>query len=455
MFKKTASRRDFLRTAALTAVGLSAAACAPASPAAAPTKAADSGAAPASGEKQKVTLSMWTHDNLYVQFFTARANEWAANYPQYEFTFDFQQVPEVFTKMLSSLSAGEPVPDLFGLEQGWFGPFMKDGILDSKFVDLTPFVMAEKDKFVENNWSKFTADGKIFGVDSSLCACAFYYQSVVLEKIGLSELSKTWEDFMVVGEKAAEQGIYLSALDGEGSGIFELLFLQRGGEFFSKDNSFVLGEEANKKIAIEVLAYLQQGVEKKVFWPATGADFWGAGLMAAHKEGKVMGVPGADWWSDFILKANAKDQSGNWKIELLPKWSGGGHVSSTWGGTGFGITKSSQNAQLAWELLHYAYMTKENQIKRYTEIKYFPHMIEALNDPAVVKVRDAFYADQEVGQVWAEAAKDMPLMYQSPVRRDMQTELGTQCTNVFAGKQTPEAAIDAVIAITDQAIKDL
>jgi ABC-type glycerol-3-phosphate transport system substrate-binding protein len=454
MSKSTLSRRTFLRSAVIAAAGLTAA-CAPSGAPAAPAAATEGPGAVAGGVKEKITLSMWTHDNLYVQFFTARANEWKEKYPQYDFTFDFQQIPEVFTKMLSSLSANEPVPDLFGLEQGWFGPFMKDDIIDQKFVDLTNFILPEKDKFVENNWSKFTSNGKVFGVDSSLCACAYYYQPAVLEKAGLSELPKTWEEFLTAGEQAASQGVFLSALDGEGSGIYEVLYLQRGGQFFGSDNSFALEKDENKKIAIEVLRYLQEGVQKKVFWPATGADFWGAGLMAAHKEGKVMGLAGADWWSDFILKANAKDQSGNWKIALLPKWQGGGHISSTWGGTGFCITKSSKHVDLTWDLLHEAYMTKDNQVKRYLEIKYFPHMIDALNDPQVAEVKDAFYGDQTVGTVWSDAAKDMPLMYQSPVRRDMQTELGTQCTNVFQGKQSPEAAIDAVIAVTKKAIEDL
>lgn len=447
MTKGTVSRRDFVKVSALGGGAMVLAACAaPAAPAP---------AANAAVAKEKVSLSMWTHDNLYVQFFNARAKEWEVKYPQYEFTYDFQQVPEVFTKMLSSLSANEVVPDLFGLEQGQFPNFMKGDILGQKFVDLTDLVTTEKDKFVENNWSKFTANGKIYGVDSSLCACVFYYQPKVLEKAGLTEFPKTWEDFMAAGEKAASQGVFLSAIDSEDSGIFSLLFLQRGGAFFANDNSFVLSKAENKAMAVEVLKYLQDGIKNKVFWPATSADFWGAGLMAAHKEGKVMGVPGADWWSDFVLKPNAKDQEGNWQITLMPKWKAGGHVSSTWGGTGFGITQASKHKDLAWDLLHFTYMTKENQIKRYEEIKYFPHMIEAINDPRVTGVKDAYYGDQMVGSVLADSAKDMPLMFQSEVRVDLTTELNKQCTNVYAGKQTPEEAIDAVIAATEKAISDL
>jgi multiple sugar transport system substrate-binding protein/arabinosaccharide transport system substrate-binding protein len=273
--------------------------------------------------------------------------------------------------------------------------------------------------------------------------------------VGVSELPKTWEEFMDLGLKAANQGIFLSALDSEGSGIFDMLFMQRGGLYFDKDSNFVFGEKANRDIAIEVLGYLKNGLDNKVFWPGNGKDFWGAGIMAAHKEGKVMGLPAADWWSDSLLKTNAQDQSGNWHIGLMPKWKGGGHGSSVWGGTGFVVTKASKYADVAWDLIHYGYMTKENQLKRYEEIKYLPHMYEALNDPRFTDAKDAYYGNQQVGQTWSEAAKDMPLYYQSPVRGDLNTELAKQITNFYVGKTTADALVDSVVSVTKKAIQDL
>lgn len=459
MSKTHISRRDFLRAAAVTAAGTALAACAPAAQPSTGTQpeATKPGAQVAGGDKQKITLTMWTHDNLYVQFFSNRAKdkEWLDKWPQYEITTNFQQLPDVFTKMLASLSAGTDVPDLFGLEQGQFGNFTKNNLINDKFIDITNYIAAERSKFVENTWIKYTYQGKTYGVESALCTCGFYYQPKVLEKLGVSELPKTWEEFMDLGLKAAGQGVYLSALDSEGGAIFDMLFMQRGGLYFDKDSNFVFGEKPNRDIAIEVLTYLKNGLDNKVFWPGNATDFWGAGIMAAHKEGKVLGLPAADWWSDSLLKTNALDQSGNWRIGLMPKWKGGGHVSSVWGGTGFVVSKSSKYADVAWDLVHYGYMTKENQLKRYEEIKYLPHMYDALNDPRFTDAKDAYYGDQQVGKTWAEAAKDMPLYYQSPVRGDLNTELGKQITNFYAGKTPADAVMDAVVSVTKKAIQDL
>lgn len=454
MSKTHLSRRAFLRTAAV-AAGAALAACTPATSTTGPAGEGEPQDAP-SAEKQAVTLSMWTHDNLYVQFYTKCGNVWKEKYAdKYDITFNFQQLPEVFTKMLASLSAGEEVPDLFGLEQGQFGSYTKDDLIEQKFVDISPFIATERDKFVENTWTKYTYKGKTYGVESALCTVGYYYQPAVLEKAGASDLPKTWEDFLTLGTQAADQGIFLSALDAEGAAVFDMLFMQRGGKYFDKDANFIFGDSPNREMALEVMNYIKAGIDGQVFWPVNGADFWGAGLMAAHKEGKVMGLPAADWWSDSLLKTNAADQSGNWRIGLLPKWSGGGHASSVWGGTGFVITKDSKFPDLAWDLIHYTYMTKENQIDRYKEIKYLPHMFEALDDPEFTEATDAFYGGQKVGQVWSEAAKDMPLYYQSPVRGDLNTELGTQMTNFYAGKTTADAVMDAVVAKVNQAIDDL
>src|SRR5919202_5299918 len=109
-----------------------------------------------------VTISMWTHDILYVKFFTRRAKEWEKKYPQYHFTYNFVQVPynDLFTKVLANLSAGTGAPDLVGIEINAFSRFMKGGIAAKGLVDLTPLIGAERDKFLR--WSPYMYKGRIY-----------------------------------------------------------------------------------------------------------------------------------------------------------------------------------------------------------------------------------------------------------------------------------------------------
>lgn len=409
-------------------------------------------AAPAAG-KQPLTISLWTHDALYVKFFNARAKEWAEQHPEYQFTFDFQQVPDVWTKVLSNLAAGEPVPDLLGIEQSQFPNFMKDDIIEQYFVDLAPMIGAERDKFYEGRWSIYQHKGKVYGVESGLGTTVYYYQPAIFEKAGVDPNAlKTWDDFMAAGEKLAKQGTAMMPVDIEGDGMFSVLYLQRGGRYFNENGEFILDKPENRAIALEVLQLLKDGLDRKIFWGGNAADFWGPPIFAAYQEGKLAGAVMPDWYSDYLLKPQAEGMSGKWRMMAMPVWKAGGAPTSTWGGTGFAISKQTKNVDLVWDLLHYTYMTKENQLKRFEEIHYLPTMKEAMKDQRVTTATDPYFGGQTTGALFAQIADEMPVWYQSPFRSEMSTELVTQLTLFYKGEISAEEAIDTAIEKTKELI---
>ena len=136
----------------------------------------------AAQDASEVTLTMWTHDGLYVQFFSARAEEWQDRYPDIDFTFEFEVVPSVFDKVLGNLAAGEEIPDLLGIEQGSFPRFMQGGIIESKFLDLTDLLADDYDLIVEGRHTPYKYQGRVYGVDSSLCGVVYYYQPAIFRR---------------------------------------------------------------------------------------------------------------------------------------------------------------------------------------------------------------------------------------------------------------------------------
>ena len=125
-------------------------------------------------EKRDVTLSLWTHDGLYVEFFTNRQEEFAAMHPDINFTFDFQIIPDLPTVVLANLAAGEPIGDMIGIEQGWFPRFMQDDIIHDTMVDLTPLIGDKYNMVTEGRHTPFSSKGKVFGVDSSNSAFVYF-----------------------------------------------------------------------------------------------------------------------------------------------------------------------------------------------------------------------------------------------------------------------------------------
>ncbi|MCS7242395.1 ABC transporter substrate-binding protein, partial [Candidatus Caldatribacterium sp.] len=165
------------------------------------------------GAQEEITISMWTHDYLYVEFFTRRGEEWAAMYPEYKIKFDFTQIPydQLWPKILTALAAGKGVPDLIGIEINAFSRFMKGDIAEKTLVDLTPFIGGERDKFLR--WEPYMYKGKIYGVESALCPVVFYYRKSVFDQAGIPTPINTWEEFFEAGRKLKEKGYYIAAVE--------------------------------------------------------------------------------------------------------------------------------------------------------------------------------------------------------------------------------------------------
>ena len=405
----------------------------------------------AAQDASEVTLTMWTHDGLYVQFFSARAEEWKERYPDIDFTFEFEVVPSVFDVVLGNLAAGEEIPDLLGIEQGAFPRFMQGGIIESKFLDLTDLLADDYDLIVEGRHTPYTYQGRVYGVDSSLCGVVYYYQPAIFEERGLS-VPTTWDEYLETGAILAEEGIAMSYLVDHG-GMFMMYLLQRGGAIFDEHGEFVLPQEENRAIAIEVLNLMREGLDSGAMRYIPGSEAWGPTVINAYREGQLAGGIMPDWYSDYILKPQAEDMDGQWRIAPMPRWDdGAGHRTTVWGGTGFAVSRENENAQYAWELLQYTYVTLENQIKRYEEIAYYPTMPAAFHDERIVGLSDPYYAGQKTGEVFAEIVDDVPIWYQSLFRATFEQQMAAEMALFFEGAVTAEEAIDNVIVYLEDEI---
>jgi arabinosaccharide transport system substrate-binding protein len=160
--------------------------------------------------QDEVIISAWTHDALYIKYFESRWDEWVATHPDVKFGKpDFQIIPNAWDRYLEALAAGETLPDLLGLEQGGFPKFMKDGIIEKYFVDLSDLVANDRADYAEGRMSIYSYNGKLYGLESSLTASVYYYQPKIFEDNGV-EVPKTWEEMLATGEVLGKKGIALN-----------------------------------------------------------------------------------------------------------------------------------------------------------------------------------------------------------------------------------------------------
>ena len=401
--------------------------------------------------QEEVTLSAWTHDQLYIDYFNSRLEEWEAMHPDISFSYDFQVIPNAWDRAIEALAAGEQLPDLLGIEQGGFPNYMKDGVIANYFVDLTDRIGDRREEYAEGRWSIYSFEDRIYAMESSLTASVYYYQPAVFEEYGV-EVPTTWEEMLRLGEEVfGPAGISLNVATNSGN-WFQMLFDQRGGQTFDAEGNFVFGEEPNRSLAIEVADFVQKAVANGTFFVVLGDDHWsGATIPTAYREGRLIGHMMPDWWSTCCLKPNVEDMEGQWRIAPPPVWEGGGYETTVWGGTGWAVTQG-EDQEIAAEFLDFMYMGVESQIQRFEKINMFPTNFEAMADPRVSGLEDPFYGGQAIGEVYASVGDEVPVWYQSPFRSNWGTAVGDNLPLLFDGSMTPEAFVDEVTRLTQDAI---
>jgi arabinosaccharide transport system substrate-binding protein len=400
--------------------------------------------------QKEVTFTAWTHDQLYIDYFKTRTAEWEAAHPDLKVTWDFVVKPDAGNAVLQALAAGEPIPDLLGIEQGAFPNFMKDGVIEKYFVDLTDLIK-DPAEYSQGRMAIYSFNGKLFALESQLAASVLYYQPKIYTDNGL-EVPKTWEDMLAAGDILGPKGISQAFATDDGS-FFQMLFNQRGGAIFDKDAKFVLGDETNRPLAIEVATFIQNAVKNKTFMVVLGGDVWsGATIPTAYQSGKLSGTVMPDWWSSCCLQPGVKDMAGQWAVAVPPVWKAGGHKTLTWGGTGWAVSNQSPNADLAKDFLAFAYLGTESQVLKFKAINNFPWMLSAYKDSRVSELADPFYGGQKLGEIYGQVAEDVPAWYQSPFRASYAKAAADNLPLLFTAEITPEQFVDNVVKTTQDAI---
>ena len=408
----------------------------------------------AAGDREEVTgdvtITMWTHDALYSQYFRKRVEALNARNPDRRIVFEIEEMPEPINSFVSAYVAGEELPDMIGAIEGKFPLLMEDGVIEDLIVDLTDLIGDRYSDFVEGRWALYTHNEAIYGVESALSAVVYYYQPELFERYGVA-IPATWDEFVSAGRELAEHGVSIGIMDDDSEGLFSMLFLQRGGQFFDRDANLVFGEGENRRHAIAVLEVLRELIDAGALLDVLGNEFWGPTIPNAFASGRVAGIVAPDWYNTAVLQPGSEQMSGQWRVAPLPIWADVAESFSTsvWGGTGFMITRASEHPEIVWEIIDDGYMTLAGQLDRYATIGFYPTMYAALAHPEVTEQEHPFFGGQRIGEVFSAVALDTPPLWQSPARPFLKSSVTANLPRFITGELTPEAFIDRVVADTE------
>ncbi len=392
-----------------------------------------------------VRLSLWTHDPGFITTFqNAAADAELMRGSAFQTTISPVSAngADLLSRTITQAVAGSPGPDMLGVIISEFPRVLKPQMAENLFVDLSELVASVGDDLLRT--APYSRDGRLYALEADASISVFYYRQDEFEALGIDPEMETWDEYLDAGARAFEQsGKSIGMVsNGDNTSIFNSflqLLLQRGGSPFDEAGELTIDSPES----IEVLDYIQRGV-------ASGAllvlgDPYGSAAASALKSGTLIATVMPNWYNLYGLQSNAPEQAGLWRMRSIPRFSGGGHIASNLGGTGFAVGLDSPRAEASLDLLSRTYLTKEGQLLRYEAGGYLPTLGSLYDDPAFTEITDEYLGGQRVFDVYRQSARDLPEFYQSATMQQLSAAMGAPLLSLYRGSLTPAQTIAATV----------
>jgi multiple sugar transport system substrate-binding protein len=314
---------------------------------------------PISAQKKQVTLTAIVAEpkERWDILFNSAQQKLREKHPDIDIKVDYRVLPydATRTQILTAMAGRTPI-DLVSVDQTWLGEFAQGGFL-SDLTDRAKTWGREKDWY-QTNWDGGKYNGKLYGVWAWTDIRAMWYWKDLLDKAAINPDSlKTWNGYIADAKQLNNalrgqgiQGMHLVGASHSPDMWYPYLWML-GGEILKQKNGHPTKgtywfPEYNSAAGIKALEFLKQqvgsGIRPQInhFWGQEFADK----KFAVMLEGSwLLGVFPHEQWATL-----------NQKIGMLPMFPVpkiGDKSATMIGGWILGIPETSQNKDLAWELL--------------------------------------------------------------------------------------------------------
>ena len=314
---------------------------------------------PTSAQKKQVTLTAIVAEpkERWDILFNSAQQKLREKHPDTDIKVDYRVLPydATRTQILTAMAGRTPI-DLVSVDQTWLGEFAQGGFL-SDLTDRAKLWGRASDWY-QTNWDGGKYNGKIYGIWAWTDIRAMWYWKDLLNQAGVNPDSlKTWNGY-IAGAKQLNnalkgqgiQGMHLVGASHSPDMWYPYLW-EMGGEILKQKNGHPTKgtywfPAYNSTAGVKALEFLKQQVDAGIrpqinhFWGQEFADR----KFAVMLEGSwLLGTFPHEQWSSL-----------NQKIGMLPMFpvpNKDNKSATMMGGWILSIPETSQNKDLAWELL--------------------------------------------------------------------------------------------------------
>lgn len=383
-------------------------------------------------QAQKITIQDYFDPAGGMAKFVSRwGEEYMKKNPNVEVKHVFIPFAQLLPTILQQALTGT-LPEVIMADNPWVPNLIKGGV----YLDIT-------DKVKEwgwENWEDFfkghrdltSSEGKIYAFQITTNNLALFYRKSILDKAGIAELPKTWEELKSVSAKIKEAlGIYgfgfCATASEEGTWQFEPFLWSNGGSLF----------ELDQKEAVEALSFLVEMVDKG-YTPRDVVNVSGQGDVTQwFINGEVAMMENGNWEFGWHLTPDVLEELKDVGVAALPVPREGLKPVVPFGGECYGIganTTDPQKLAIAWEFLSYM-ASSEGMLAANLEHGGLPTRASVAAKIAEQKPILAPFVEQ------AQYALPRPLVGGVEKYPEVSSTVWTAMQRALTGAKTPEEAL--------------
>ena len=387
------------------------------------------------------TLEFWAFDEGRANLARAALDNkaWKEKHKDVKVNFRIFPYEQMHDKLLTALVSGKGAPDIADVEISRFSAFIKGDRVP--FVDVTDRIAGERDNiYAPAATDPWTWKGKVYGVGNELNTCVLAYRKDLMEDLGVQMPFETWDDVIAAGKEVSTGDRKMFALHDVAFGDWYMTAQSAGTTLFDESGEYI-GDDPK---SVEAMQFLHDLVYKEGIAgiaPSTAQDMWyPPQYRAAFKAEKFVALFGPPWHLSF-LPLDVEEQSGKWTVQKLPSGLGEGLPTANFGGTGQCITETSQNVNVAWDLIKTANLTVEGVLADFKARTAYPAYKPAYDDPALQEPNE-YFGGIKIGELYSELAPELPPFNQAPVWAEATQALQRDViTPVMTDREDAETAL--------------
>ncbi|MBQ0983608.1 extracellular solute-binding protein [Streptomyces sp. F63] len=314
-----------------------------------------------------------------------------------------ERADQYYPQLLTHLGTGSGLQDIQAIEVGNIAETVNRHA--GKFVDLGRADGVDRKNWLDWKWDQATAeDGRTIGLGTDIGPMAICYRKDLFEKAGLpTDREKVgalwagdWEKYVETGEKYMKKAPSGTVYMDTAIGLFNASVSGRVERYYDRDGELIYRKSPAVKDSWELA---MRAVEGKMTARLKQFDKpWDQ----AYANGRFATVSCPAWMLGYIKEKAGPQAADQWDIAPAP-------APANWGGSFLSVPEAAKNKEEAVKLATWL-TAPEQQAKLFREQASFPSSPKTYAMPEVAGAKHGYFGDAPIGEIFSQAAEDMPTL---------------------------------------------